>query len=65
MSFEANARITPRELLASVAGSDHELHSPVAKARSKSTITLTCSCGKVFAVANTPEHLHILRNIEL
>lgn len=56
---------TPRELLVSVAGIDHEMHSISALARSKQAITLTCSCQKIFSLPNTPEHLKILRHVPM
>lgn len=56
---------TSRELLVSVAGRSHEMHSISTLARSKQEITLTCSCQKVFALPNTPEHLNILRHVPM
>lgn len=59
------ANPTPRELLVSVAGRDHDMHSIVTLARSRQSISLTCSCKKVFSVPNTIEHLKILRNVPM
>lgn len=56
---------TARELLVEAAGDEHELHSPINLARSRQAISITCSCGKVFAIINNKEHLHILRHIPM
>lgn len=56
---------TARELLISAAGVDHEFHSIITLARSRQSISLTCSCRKVFSVPNTEEHLRAVRNVPM
>jgi len=59
------AMYTAREVLVAAAGKKHELHSAVALARSKETLTITCSCGKIIAVPNTEETRRSLRNVPM
>jgi hypothetical protein len=52
---------TSRELLESVAGKAHELHSVVGCRKFATSITLVCSCGEKFRVPNSAVALAALR----
>jgi len=50
-------RKTAREILVSVAGKDHELHSIAKRYRPKEgVIPIECSCGKRFEVRDTKDN---------
>lgn len=53
--------ITSRELLESVAGKEHEIHSVVKCQKFAHTITLFCSCGETFRVPSSAVALAALK----
>ena len=56
-------RMTARDVLISVGGERHALHTVMSKSRVKWVLSIKCSCGESFEVTATEQNTAGLRNV--
>lgn len=57
------AKMTARELLVSVAGPEHDLHSVVGKNKTGMKLSFKCSCGAQCDILAAEEAVRALQNV--